>query len=158
MAYFGAGCFWGVEQAFRQLEGVTDTAVGYQGGRAPEEGQTVDYQSVCTGQTGHAEVVRVKFDPQKLSYGQLLEVFWNIHDPTQVDGQGVDRGTQYRSVIFAGNKEQMTKALESKARLEQEERFQKPIATQISDFVPFYQAEEYHQQYFEKQGSGSCRR
>ena len=112
MAYFGAGCFWGVEQAFRQLEGVVETAVGYQGGRAPEEGQTVDYQSVCTGQTGHAEVVRVRFDPRRLSYEQLLEVFWNIHDPTQVDGQGVDRGTQYRSIIFAENEEQKAKALE----------------------------------------------
>ncbi len=155
-AYFGAGCFWGVEQAFRQLEGVVETAVGYQGGHPPQSGQTINYQSVCTGQTGHAEVTMVKFDPQILPYSQLLEIFWKIHDPTQVNRQGPDVGDQYRSVIFTDNEEQLQLAHQSKAELEAKKLFSRPIATQIHPKSPFYKAEEYHQQYFEKKGGGTC--
>ena len=151
-ATFGAGCFWGVEAEFRSVPGVIEAIVGYSGGH------TVDptYKQVCTGQTGHAEVVEVEYDPSKVSYGQLLDVFWSSHDPTQLNRQGPDFGTQYRSVIFYHDEEQKTEAEASKARLEASGPFRRPIVTQIVPAVPFYRAEEYHQRYFEKQGRASC--
>ncbi|UCF09192.1 MAG: peptide-methionine (S)-S-oxide reductase MsrA [Thermoplasmata archaeon] len=151
-ATFGAGCFWGVEHAFRQVEGVTDAAVGYMGG-------TLDnptYKDVCTDRTGHAEVVQLEFDPAEVSYEELLEVFWNIHDPTQVNRQGPDLGTQYRSVIFYHTEEQQAKAEESKDKLQGSGTFKKPIATEITPASEFYRAEEYHQRYFEKHGKHAC--
>ncbi len=152
-ATFGAGCFWGVELAFRQVQGVTDTAVGYAGGRV----DSPTYEQVCTGRTGHAEVVLVQFDSQQVSYEQLLEVFWNSHDPTQQNRQGPDVGTQYRSIIFFHDDAQQTAAENSKQSLESSGRFSRPIATEIASASTFWRAEEYHQQYLEKRGEGSCR-
>jgi peptide-methionine (S)-S-oxide reductase len=151
-ATFGAGCFWGVEATFRQVPGVVDAAVGYSGGH------TVDptYKEVCTDRTGHAEVVEVEYDPAKVSYGQLLDVFWSSHDPTQLNRQGPDFGTQYRSVIFYHDEEQQAEAEASKQRLEASGQFRRPIATQIVPATPFYRAEEYHQRYLEKRGQASC--
>ncbi|HOJ62280.1 MAG TPA: peptide-methionine (S)-S-oxide reductase MsrA [bacterium] len=153
-ATFGAGCFWGVEAEFRKLEGVIDTAVGYSGGTW----ENPTYEEVCTGHTGHAEVCQVTFDPARISYEDLLHVFWECHDPTTLNRQGPDIGTQYRSVIFCHTPEQEAAARESKERLEQTGRFQKPIVTQILPAGPFYRAEEYHQRYFEKTGRGACHR
>ena len=155
-SYFGAGCFWGVEEAFRQLPGVIETNVGYQGGNPSPENQKVTYEQVCSGQTNHAEVVEVIFDSQRISYASLLQTFWNVHDPTQKNRQGTDVGTQYRSVIFAANEEQLRKAQTMKAQLEKQGRFNGPITTQILPYQPFYRAEEYHQQYYLKRGGGSC--
>lgn len=152
-AIFAAGCFWGVEAAFRQIEGVTETEVGYSGGHT----ENPTYKQVCTGTTGHAEVVRVFFDPEKVSYEQLLEVFWNCHDPTQLNRQGPDVGTQYRSAIFYLNDEQARAAEESKRALAQSGRYPRKIVTQVDAAGPFYRAEEYHQQYLEKRGRASCR-
>lgn len=152
-AMFGAGCFWGVEAAFRPLEGVKDTAVGYSGGTT----ENPTYRDVCSGRTGHAEVVEVEFDPGVISYGKLLEVFWDCHDPTQRNRQGPDIGSQYRSAIFVHGPEQERAARESMARLEASGKHRKPIATQIEPAGPFYRAEEYHQQYLEKRGAASCR-
>ena len=146
-ATFAAGCFWGVEASFRQIKGVTATAVGYTGGN------TVDpsYEQVCRGDTGHAEAVQVDFDPAQVSFEELLAVFWDCHDPTTKDRQGPDVGSQYRSAIFAHSAEQAEAARASKARLEAEGRFPRPIVTEIVDAAPFYMAEDYHQQYLEKQ-------
>ncbi len=152
LATFGAGCFWGVEAAFRRTPGVLATAVGYAGGHKDNP----TYKEVCTDRTGHAEVVQVEFDPAQVSYEQLLEVFWNSHNPTQVNRQGPDVGTQYRTVIFYHSDEQKAAAEESKAALEASGRFSRPIATQIEPAPPFYVAEDYHQQYLEKRGLASC--
>jgi peptide-methionine (S)-S-oxide reductase len=147
-ATFGAGCFWGVEAEFREGPGVVDVAVGFAGGTTVNP----SYEDVCTGRTGHAEVVEVTFDPAQVSYEQLLDVFWKIHDPTTRDRQGPDFGTQYRSVIFYHSPEQRDAAMRSKAALEASGRFRRPIVTEISPAGPFYRAEEYHQRYLEKQG------
>ena len=153
-ALFGAGCFWGIEEAFRQVEGVVETAVGYAGGKTPNP----DYRQVCSGATGHAEVVEVEFDPVRVTYGQLLDVFWEIHDPTTLNRQGPDVGTQYRSVIFYQSPEQKTAAEASKAQLDAARRFPRPIVTQIVPAATFTRAEEYHQRYAEKHGGGHCGR
>lgn len=143
-AIFGAGCFWGVEAEFRKVEGVIEATSGYSGGHA----ESPTYGDVCSGATGHAEVVEVEYDPSKVSYEELLEVFWQNHDPTQLNRQGPDVGTQYRSVIFFLTPEQETAAYASKEKAQ--ERFKKPIVTQIVPASEFYRAEEYHQRYFEK--------
>jgi peptide-methionine (S)-S-oxide reductase len=152
IATFGAGCFWGVEAAFRRLPGVVDVAAGYSGGHTPNP----TYKDVCAHTTGHAEVVQVRFDPQKIAYDQLLDVFWQIHNPTQVNRQGPDVGTQYRSAIFVHSPEQQAIAEKSKAALAASGKFQRPIATEITTAGPFYRAEEYHQKYLEKHGAASC--
>ncbi|MBV8073376.1 MAG: peptide-methionine (S)-S-oxide reductase MsrA [Acidobacteriaceae bacterium] len=152
-ATFGAGCFWGVEAAFRDIEGVVDAAAGYEGGHT----QNPTYKDVCTDRTGHAEVVQIEYDPTKVSYDKLLDVFWNEHDPTQVNRQGPDVGTQYRSVIFYHTPEQEQAARASKAKLEASGRFKRSIATAIEPAQNFYRAEEYHQQYLAKRGLRHCR-
>lgn len=151
-ATFGAGCFWGVEETFRALPGVKDTAVGYMGGITDNP----TYQDVCTDATGHAEVVQVEYDPAEISYQKLLETFWANHDPTQIDRQGPDVGTQYRSVIFTHSPEQKTIAEQSKQALEDSGKFDEPLATQITPAQTFYKAEEYHQQYLAKRGLSTC--
>ncbi len=151
-ASFGAGCFWGVEAEFRAVPGVIETAVGYQGGTL----KNPTYEDVCSGRTGHAEVVHVEFDPSKVSYQQLLEVFWANHDPTTPNRQGPDHGTQYRSVVFTYTPQQKEEAEAFKAKLETEKRFSRPIVTQIVPAPEFYRAEEYHQRYLEKRGQRSC--
>lgn len=151
-ATFGAGCFWGVEAAFRKLKGVKSTAVGYAGGSV----KNPTYEQVCTDRTGHAEVVDVEFDPQQISYDELLNVFWENHDPTTLNRQGPDVGMQYRSAIFFHSPEQEAAARASMDRLEAEQRFRRPIVTQIETAPEFYRAEEYHQQYLEKRGLASC--
>jgi peptide-methionine (S)-S-oxide reductase len=151
-ATFGAGCFWGVEAEFRNVPGVIEAIVGYSGGRT----ENPTYEQVCTDQTGHAEVVEVEYDPSRVSYGQLLDVFWSSHDPTQLNRQGPDFGTQYRSVIFYHDEEQKAEAEASKARLDSSGTFRRPIVTQVVPAVPFYRAEEYHQRYLEKHGRASC--
>jgi len=151
-ATFGAGCFWGVEVAFREIEGVTNAAVGYAGG-------TLDnptYGDVCTGRTGHAEVVEVEYDPARVSYEKLLDVFWENHDPTQLNRQGPDTGTQYRSAIFYHSDEQGAAAEESKRRLEESGRLRRRVVTEIAPASTFYPAEDYHQQYLAKRGLASC--
>ncbi|MBY0450981.1 MAG: peptide-methionine (S)-S-oxide reductase MsrA [Cyanobacteria bacterium] len=150
-AMFGAGCFWGVEDDFRALPGVLDAAVGYAGGHT----QHPNYREVCSGQTGHAEVVYLTYDPDKISYTQLLEAFWAMHDPTTLNRQGPDVGTQYRSVIFTYTSEQAAQAVAVKQQLEEAKRFSRPIVTEIVPSVVFYKAEEYHQQYNVKNGR-SC--
>ncbi len=149
-ATFGAGCFWGVEAAFRQIEGVTRTRVGYTGGTL----ENPTYEDVCSHTTGHAEVVEVTYDPERVSYDELLEVFWRKHDPTQLNRQGWDIGDQYRSVVFFHDVEQQEAAVHSKAR-EQASR-SAPIVTQIEPAERFYEAEDYHQQYLEKRGRSTC--
>jgi len=151
-AMFGAGCFWGVEETFRTLPGVLKTEVGYSGGHTPNP----TYEEVCTDKTGHAEVVRIVFDPTKITYSQLLNVFWQNHDPTTLNRQGPDYGTQYRSVIFTFSDEQKRLAEASKQRLTDEKRFTRPIVTQIEPAGPFTRAEEYHQQYLKKRGLSNC--
>jgi peptide-methionine (S)-S-oxide reductase len=151
-ATFGAGCFWGVEEEFRKVPGVLDTAVGYSGGTRANP----TYEDVCTDGTGHAEVVEVDYDPERASYETLLNVFWNGHNPTQLNRQGPDVGTQYRSVIFFHTPEQEAAARASKEQLERSGRFGRPIVTEISPAKPFWRAEEYHQRYLEKRGLGSC--
>src|SRR5687768_11248280 len=152
-AMFGAGCFWGVEAAFRQVPGVKSTQVGYAGGQT----QNPTYKDVCTDETGHAEVVLVEYDPQLASYQQLLDVFWNCHNPTTLNRQGPDVGTQYRSAIFFYTPEQEAVARASKEKLEQSGRWRVPIVTEITPASDFYPAEEYHQRYLEKRGiSGHC--
>jgi peptide-methionine (S)-S-oxide reductase len=151
-ATFGAGCFWGVEVAFRQVEGVVATAVGYEGGSY----QNPSYQDVCTGHTGHAEVVEVTYDPARASYDDLLDVFWTHHDPTTLNRQGPDHGTQYRSAIFYHDDAQRIAAEASKERWNQSGRFRGPIVTEIGPASTFYRAEEYHQRYLEKHGLASC--
>lgn len=151
-AIFGAGCFWGVEAAFAALPGVTATEVGYSGGHTDKP----TYEDVCNGHTGHAEVVRVQFDPAVTSYEALVEAFFDIHDPTQVNRQGPDIGDQYRSVIFYTSPQQEQTARTVKDRLEKSGRARKPIATLIEPAGPFWRAEEYHQQYVAKRGGGGC--
>jgi len=151
-ATFAAGCFWGVEEAFRTTPGVVATTVGYSGGQRPNP----TYEEVCTGRTGHAESVLVEYDPARISYEQLLDVFWNEHDPTTRDRQGPDIGTQYRSAIFFHDAAQQAAAVASKERLEREGRFRRPIVTEIVPAAPFYPAEDYHQKYFFKRGGGAC--
>ena len=143
-ATFGAGCFWGVEEAFRKVEGVVDAPVGYSGGHTKDP----TYGDVCTSSTGHAEVVEVEYDPSRVSYEELLEVFWANHDPTTPNRQGMDVGTQYRSAIYFHTPEQEVAARASKERAQ--ERFKNPIVTEITPASEFYRAEEYHQRYFEK--------
>ncbi|MBI2176694.1 peptide-methionine (S)-S-oxide reductase MsrA [Candidatus Woesearchaeota archaeon] len=149
-ATFAAGCFWGVEAEFRQIKGVKSTQVGYSGGEMPNP----TYEDVCTDTTGHAESVEITFDPKKVSYEKLLEVFWNSHDPTQVNKQGPDVGTQYRSVIFYHDRKQKIAA--EKSRQQQQKKTKGRIATEIVAAQPFYRAEEYHQQYLEKKGLSTC--
>jgi peptide-methionine (S)-S-oxide reductase len=151
-ATFAAGCFWGVEATFRQIPGVISTRVGYIGGHT----ENPTYKEVCTDRTGHAEAVEVEFDPPKVGYNDLLQVFWENHDPTQVNRQGPDWGAQYRSAIFYHSPEQQAQAEASKQALEESHRYPKPIATQIVPAVTFYPAEDYHQQYLEKRGLASC--
>jgi peptide-methionine (S)-S-oxide reductase len=149
-ATFAAGCFWGVEAAFRQLPGVTGTRVGYSGGQTEDP----SYEEVCTDRTGHAEAVEITFDPEQITYEQLLDVFWGKHDPTQLNRQGWDVGTQYRSAIFTHGPEQEESAARSKA--EQQARSSGRIVTEIVPAGEFYEAEGYHQQYLEKRGRASC--
>lgn len=145
-ATFGAGCFWGIEAAFRRVPGVVATSVGYAGGSFKKP----TYKDVCSGETGHAEVVQVEYDPSKVSYEELLDVFWKIHDPTTPNRQGPDVGTQYRSAIFFHNSAQEAAARASKEKLQSSGRFRKPVVTEIVPASEFYRAEEYHQRYFEK--------
>lgn len=151
-ATFGAGCFWGVEAAFRQIRGVASTAVGYMGGTL----QDPTYKDVCTDKSGHAEVVQLEYDPSMVSYDELLKVFWQNHNPTTLNRQGPDIGTQYRSVIFFHKPEQETTARASKEELEKAGIFKRPIVTQIVPAQDFWRAEEYHQQYLEKRGMSHC--
>jgi peptide-methionine (S)-S-oxide reductase len=151
-ATFGAGCFWGVEDTFRQIDGVSDVIVGYTGGTVPNP----TYEMVCTGTTGHAEAVEVTYDPAKVPYDSLLKIFWENHNPTTVDQQGPDFGSQYRSAIFYHTDEQKAQAEASKQALEQSGKWKRPIVTQIVPASPFYRAEEYHQQYLKKNGLASC--
>jgi peptide-methionine (S)-S-oxide reductase len=152
LATFGAGCFWGVEVTFRNVPGVKDALVGYLGGTL----KNPTYRDVCTGRTGHAEVVQVKYDPAEVSYDKLLDVFWENHDPTTLNRQGPDAGTQYRSAIFYHTPEQKRVAEESKAQLEASGRFRRPIVTEMTEATAFYPAEDYHQRYLEKRGLASC--
>lgn len=151
-ATFAAGCFWGVEETFRNLPGVTETQVGYSGGQT----ENPTYKEVCTDRTGHAEAVEVTYDPARISYAELLKVFWENHNPTELNRQGPDWGTQYRSAIFYHSPEQQAEAQASKTALQQSGRFSKPIVTQIVPAAPFYRAEEYHQQYLAKRGLSHC--
>jgi peptide-methionine (S)-S-oxide reductase len=151
-ATFGAGCFWHVEEAFRNLMGVTSTTVGYMGGTL----KNPTYEDICTDKTGHAEVLEITFDPDKISYGDLLNVFWDIHDPTTKNRQGPDVGTQYRSVIFYHTLKQKTEAETSKKNLEHSRKYKKKIMTEIIKATTFYPAEEYHQQYLAKHGLAAC--
>jgi peptide-methionine (S)-S-oxide reductase len=151
-ATFGAGCFWGVEATFRQVAGVVSTAVGYMGGKLANP----TYQDVCTDETGHTEAVQITYDPLKTSYDDLLRVFWQNHDPTTLNRQGPDVGTQYRSVIFYHTPEQETLARASKEGLERAGAFKRPIVTEIVPASAFWRAEEYHQQYLEKRGLAQC--
>ena len=151
-ATFGAGCFWGVEEAFRRTPGVTETAVGYMGGHF----QDPTYEAVCTDRTGHAEVVQLQFDPAQVSYDRLLEVFWEIHDPTTLNRQGPDVGAQYRSAVFTHDEAQRAAASVMKEKLQASGRYRRPIVTEITPAGTFWRAEEYHQKYFQKRGGGSC--
>jgi peptide-methionine (S)-S-oxide reductase len=152
-ATFGAGCFWGIEAAFRQIDGVKSTAVGYMGGTM----KNPTYQDVCSSKTGHAEVVQVEFDPALVSYEQLLNVFWENHDPTTLNRQGPDVGPQYRSAIFFHTPEQEAAAKASKDTIARSGRFHRPVVTEITPAPEFWRAEEYHQQYLEKRGVSHCR-
>ncbi|MFH1586765.1 MAG: peptide-methionine (S)-S-oxide reductase MsrA [Candidatus Diapherotrites archaeon] len=151
-AIFAAGCFWGVEDAFMNLDGVVKTRVGYTGGTA----EYPTYEQVSKGTTGHAEAVEVKFDPDIISYKELLEVFWKIHNPTTMDRQGPDVGKQYRSAIFYLYETQKEEALKSKEEIGKSGKYEDPIVTEISGAQEFYEAEEYHQKYFQKTGKKSC--
>ena len=151
IATFGAGCFWGVEPVFQKLKGAVKTTVGYMGGTL----KNPTYEQVCTNTTGHAEVIQIQFNPDEISYEQLLDVFWELHDPTQLNRQGPDVGTQYRSVIFYRTKEQ--KKLAGETREKQQKNYTKKIVTEITSAQEFYPAEEYHQKYLEKHGLSHCR-
>lgn len=152
-ATFGAGCFWGIEAAFRQLQGVVSTEVGYMGGTVEEP----SYRQVCSGRTGHAEVVQVHFDPDRLSFDDVLAVLWDNHDPTTRDRQGPDVGSQYRSAVFVHDSDQDTAARRSIEALEASGRFRRPVVTEVTQAGPFWPAEDYHQQYLEKRGLSTCR-
>lgn len=151
-AMFGAGCFWGVELTFRKIEGVLDAVVGYAGGQT----ENPTYQEVCTDRTGHAEVVHVTYDPEVVRYEDLLEVFWTSHDPTTLNRQGPDLGSQYRSAIFTYDDSQAATATASKQRQNESGRFRSEIVTEVTPAAPFFRAEEYHQRYLEKRGVDSC--
>jgi peptide-methionine (S)-S-oxide reductase len=151
-ATFGAGCFWGVEETFRNLKGVVSTAVGYSGGTKDNP----TYEDVCTDKTGHAEVVEVEFDPSQISYDQLLDVFWSNHNPTTLNRQGPDAGTQYRSAIFYHSPAQKDAAEASKEKIDKSGRFNRPIVTQLEPAKTFWRAEEYHQRYLAKRGQTHC--
>jgi len=151
-ATFGAGCFWGVEVEFGRIPGVIDTAVGYEGGQT----ERPSYKDVCADRTGHAEVVELTFDPAKVGYKQLVEAFFSLHDPTQLNRQGPDWGAQYRSAIFFHSPEQEATAKRVIEKLTAEQKFKKPIVTQVVPAQTFWKAEEYHQKYLEKRGAGSC--
>lgn len=151
-ATFGAGCFWGVEQAFRAIPGVLDVVVGYAGGTV----ENPTYEQVCSGTTGHAEVAQVTYDSDQVTYEQLLTAFWQMHDPTQLNRQGPDVGTQYRSVIFYHTPEQRQAAEISKSQVEESAAYHEPVVTALEPAGPFYPAEEYHQRYFKKNGGGVC--
>jgi peptide-methionine (S)-S-oxide reductase len=152
-ATFGAGCFWGIEAAFRQVPGVVSTAVGYMGGTRDEP----TYRQVCTGRTGHAEVVQVTYDPQRLSYDDILAVLWDNHDPTTMNRQGPDMGTQYRSAVYFHDEAQESAARASIEGLEASGRFRRPVVTEVAPASTFWPAEDYHQQYLEKRGLSTCR-
>ena len=152
-AIFAAGCFWGVEASFREVEGVTSTAAGYSGGRTANP----TYTDVCSGRTGHAETVEIVYDPSRVSYEELLKVFWEIHDPTTLNRQGPDVGEQYRSAIFYVTPEQETAARASKEEVRRSGRYKRDIVTEITPASAFYRAEDYHQQYFEKRGISHCK-
>jgi peptide-methionine (S)-S-oxide reductase len=154
VASFAAGCFWGVEAEFRKEPGVIATAVGYTGGRM----KNPSYEQVCSHTTGHAEAVQVEFDPTKTSYEKMLALFWDLHDPTQTDGQGVDLGDSYRSAIFYHSESQRQAAIASRDKLQASGEFKDKIVTQIAPAAPFYKAEGYHQQYVEKGGIAACHR
>jgi peptide-methionine (S)-S-oxide reductase len=151
-ATFAAGCFWGVEASFRKVNGVVDATVGYTGGHT----ENPTYKQVCTDRTGHAEAVMVEYDPSIVTYDQLLDVFWNIHDPTTPNRQGPDVGSQYRSAIFYHDEDQEAKAVESKEKLQKSGKFRRDIVTEITPASTFYRAEEYHQRYYEKHGLAGC--
>ena len=151
-ATFGAGCFWGVEVAFRQIDGVLDAVAGYLGGAT----ENPTYRDICSGTTGHAEVVEVLYDSERVDYDRLLEAFWEMHDPTTLNRQGPDAGTQYRSAIFFYTPEQETEAAASKERLQASGRISGKVVTEIAPASTFYRAEEYHQRYLEKRGQASC--
>ncbi len=151
-ATFGAGCFWGVEETFRTTEGVVETAVGYMGGSKPNP----TYEDVCSDASGHAEVVQVTYDPERVTYEKLLQIFWENHNPTTLNRQGPDAGTQYRSAIFYHDASQKEVAERSKAELETSGKWSKPIVTEITEAKPFWRAEEYHQKYLQKRGESSC--
>ncbi|MGH7662694.1 MAG: peptide-methionine (S)-S-oxide reductase MsrA [Gemmatimonadaceae bacterium] len=153
VATFGAGCFWGVEVLFRETNGVTDAVVGYTGGTT----ENPTYKEVCSGRTGHAEAVQVQFDPARVSYEDLLRLFWENHDPTTMDRQGPDVGSQYRSAVFYHDDAQRDAATAIKAEFEKSRSFKRPIVTQIVPAAAFHRAEEYHQRYLEKRGAASCR-
>lgn len=150
-AVFGAGCFWGVEIDFRNVDGVTDAEAGYAGGSV----ESPDYRTVCSGKTGHAEVVKVSYDPDQVSYDELLDVFFGLHDPTQINRQGPDHGSQYRSVVFTESDDEVAAVRAAIAR--NQPRFSKPIVTEVARAAPFWRAEEYHQKYLVKTGRASCR-
>ena len=152
-ATFAAGCFWGVEVTFRNVDGVVDAIVGYTGGST----ENPTYKQVCNDNTGHAEAIEVTFDPERVSYDELLEVFWQNHDPTQVNRQGPDYGTQYRSAIFFHSPEQEKAARKSKQALDASGRLSRPVATEITAASTFWPAEDYHQRYLEKRGQATCR-
>jgi peptide-methionine (S)-S-oxide reductase len=152
MATFAAGCFWGVEEAFTKTKGVKSTRVGYIGGNLPNP----TYEDVCTDRTGHAEALQVKYDPKEISYEELLDLFWSIHNPTTKNRQGPDIGSQYRSIIFYHTPEQESIAKKSKQELDDSNKFQNKIVTEIVHASTFYPAEDYHQKYYQKIGGGSC--
>ena len=152
MATFAAGCFWGVEETFTKIKGVKSTRVGYIGGNLPNP----TYEDVCTDRTGHAEALQVKYDPKEISYEELLDLFWSIHNPTTKNRQGPDIGSQYRSIIFYHTPEQESIAKKSKQELDDSNRFQNKIVTEIVPASTFYPAEDYHQKYYQKIGGGSC--
>ncbi|MDO8682209.1 MAG: peptide-methionine (S)-S-oxide reductase MsrA [Armatimonadota bacterium] len=151
-ATFGAGCFWGVEAAFRELKGVLSTSVGFMGGTL----KNPTYKDVCSHTTGHAEVVQVEYDPSQVTYEELLNTFWEIHDPTTLNRQGPDVGSQYRSAIFYHTPEQQAAVIASKEKLEASGKYKRPIVTEITPASEYYLAEDYHQQYLEKRGLASC--
>jgi len=152
LATFGAGCFWGVEARFRKVDGVLDATSGYMGGEVDDPG----YKAVCSGNTGHAEVVQVKYDPQRVTYETLLDLFFNMHNPTTLNRQGPDIGNQYRSVVFFHSEEQETTACRAIEEINQSKRWPDPVVTAVEPAQAFWAAEEYHQRYLEKRGLGSC--